>query len=248
VISRRAFVALLVAVSACAALAGLRRAVFAEGRRYTVIEVDPRTEKLALFLDDARGRPFGGFSRLRAHLAAQGKSLRFAMNAGMYHADRRPVGLLVIDGREVAPLNLDAGAGNFFLAPNGVFAVTAKGPVVVASADYPALRGVRLATQSGPLLLHDGALHPRLDPASTSRRIRNGVCTRAGKAVFVISEVPVSLHEFARYFRDELGCRDALYLDGVVSSLYSPPLRRNDRRDRLGPIVAVVAKAPRPAK
>jgi uncharacterized protein YigE (DUF2233 family) len=241
--SRRGLLLAVLAVSAVAAIAGLRRAAVADARRFTVIEVDTRTEELALSLDDAQGQPFGTFARLRARLAAQGRQLAFAMNAGMYHPDRRPVGLLVIDGRELAPLNLHQGAGNFFLQPNGVFALTARGPVVVASTDYPRLRDVRLATQSGPLLVHGGAIHPGFDPDSRSRRIRNGVCARGDQAVFVISEVPVNLHEFARHFRDTLGCTEALYLDGVVSSLYSPRLHRDDRRDRLGPIIAVVAPA-----
>jgi len=39
--------------------------------------------------------------------------------------------------------------------------------------------------------------------------------------LFVISEQPINFSEYAAFFRDELQCQDALYLDGVVSSLYS---------------------------
>ena len=58
--------------------------------------------------------------------------------------------------------------------------------------------------------------------------------------MFVISEQPVNFYELATYFRDELHCPEALYLDGVVSSLYSTDLQRNDSRADLGPIIAVV--------
>ncbi len=162
------------------------------------------------------------------------------MNAGMYHADGGPVGLLVIDGRELAPLNLADGAGNFFLKPNGVFLVGANGARVVDAVDYAAASdGVRLATQSGPLLLKDGQIHPALRASSASRHVRNGVCAAGAQATFVISERPVTFHEFASFLSDELHCRDALYLDGAVSSLWSPGLGRSDSWHELGPLLGV---------
>lgn len=228
------------AVGLAVAAAGVATA--AAEPRYTVVEVDPRTERLELFLRDEAGAVFQRFDRLEAWLAARGRQLVFAVNAGMYHADFSPVGLFVQDGRELAPLNLDAGAGNFFLKPNGVFLVSERGVRVVESSEYPALakrEQVRLATQSGPLLLRHGAVHPRFIPDSDSRKIRNGVGIADGKAVFVISEEPVSFHEFALYFRDVLHCRDALYLDGTVSALHSRALGRSDFRRELGPILGV---------
>jgi uncharacterized protein YigE (DUF2233 family) len=206
---------------------------------YTVVRVE--AEKLRLYWQDDAGKPLRRLDRLAAWLKGQGKALAFGMNAGMYHADASPVGLLVIDGRELAPLNLADGRGNFFLKPNGVFLVDAKGPRVVDAVDYAASRdGVKLATQSGPLLLKHGQIHPALGPNSASRYVRNGVCALGSQAVFVISEKPVTLHEFASYFRDALRCQDALYLDGAVSSLYSPGLGRHDRWSELGPLLAVV--------
>ena len=209
--------------------------------RYTVVTVDPAKEQLALFHRDEAGDPFKRFDKLADWLAARGQTLRFAMNAGMYHADFSPVGLFVADGKVVTPLNLADGGGNFFLKPNGVFLLGPAGPQVVATSEYPALaQGVRLATQSGPLLLRRGVIHPAFNPASVSRNIRNGVGVAAGKVLFVISEDPVTFHEFASYFRDVLKCQDALYLDGAISGIYSPALGRNDRRYEFGPILGVV--------
>ncbi|HET9475699.1 MAG TPA: phosphodiester glycosidase family protein [Steroidobacteraceae bacterium] len=163
------------------------------------------------------------------------------MNAGMFHADFRPVGLLVVDGRTLGPINRSSGHGNFFLQPNGVFMVDADGARVLATHVY---RNAEpgLATQSGPMLLDRGLIPDIIAfrPTSTSRFIRNGVCAQSPQlVVFVISEGPVNFFEFARFFRDSLGCRDALYLDGSVSSLYAPQLGRADRHSRLGPMFAV---------
>ncbi|HWT20036.1 MAG TPA: phosphodiester glycosidase family protein [Variovorax sp.] len=223
------------------AVAAASVATAADEARYTVVEIDLRTERLELFLRDDAGAPFKRLDHLEAWLAARNRQLVFAMNAGMYHADFSPVGLLVQEGREVSPLNLSAGAGNFFLKPNGVFLVSDAGPRVVESSEYPALskEGVRLATQSGPLLLRRGVVHPAFIPDSDSRKIRNGVGVSGPKAIFVISEQPVNFYEFALYFHDVLHCRDALYLDGTVSALHSPALGRSDFTRALGPILGV---------
>lgn len=228
------------ALLACATLAAASPAA---DQGFTVVRVDTSRERLQLFLDDDRGRPFYRFDRLAAWLKARGHTLKFAMNAGMYHRDFSPVGLLVIDGKERAPLNRDEGRGNFYLKPNGVFLVSPSGPSVVETSRYPAMsEGVLLATQSGPLLVSNGAIHPAFDPKSSHRRIRNGVGVSGKIAYFVISERPVTFHEFAVYFRDELHCSDALYLDGEVSGLYSVETGRSDRRANLGPMIGVVER------
>ncbi|SEF27102.1 phosphodiester glycosidase family protein [Variovorax sp. NFACC27] len=230
--------ALLLGALLFAGLAGLAAA----DQRFTVVKIDLRKERLELFLRDDAGVPFKRFDRLDAWLKERGRQLGFAMNAGMYHEDFSPVGLLVRGGREESPLNLADGAGNFFLKPNGVFLVSDAGPRVVESSEYPALaKGVRLATQSGPLLLRRGVVHPAFIPHSDSRKIRNGVGVIGHTAIFVISDVPVNFHEFALYFRDVLHCRDALYLDGTVSALHSPSLHRSDFVRELGPILGVAS-------
>jgi uncharacterized protein YigE (DUF2233 family) len=219
------------------------------GVQLTVCRVNLAHDRLALFRADASGQAFGSFDALRAELASQHKLLGFAMNAGMYEPDRSPVGLFVADGRELAPLNLRSGAGNFYQDPNGVLLWDRRRARVMASYQYVAERPRPLfATQSGPMLVHQGQIttSPFMSPQSTSRKIRNGVCVPApSTVVFVISEQPVTFHEFATVFRDALKCSEALYLDGTISSLYFPALQRDDQRDRLGPMGGVVAAAKR---
>jgi uncharacterized protein YigE (DUF2233 family) len=211
------------------------------GKRYTVCRVNVRKERLELFHRDEVGRPFNRFERLAASLQSGGRKLLFAMNGGMYHGNFSAVGLSVVEGRELTPLNTAVDEGNFFLKPNGVFLVSDAGARVVETSEYPRLGvRVRIATQSGPLLVHGGRIHPAFRPNSENKLFRNGVgVPSADIAIFVISEAPVNFHEFATLFRDRLGCPNALFLDGTISSLYSPELKRNDFRMDLGPILGV---------
>lgn len=188
--------------------------------------------------------PFGSLTQLDTILEQQGQSLIWAMNAGMYQPDRSPVGVYVQDYETRQPLNTQRGEGNFFLQPNGVFAFTKQRiPIVVRTEDFGYLvREVgqpRLATQSGPLLVEEGKLARKFDPGSDSRFVRNGVGVNEDMStVFVISTKPVTFYEFATAFVD-LGCTDALYLDGSVSSLFAPKLGRRDSGRGLGPILYV---------
>jgi uncharacterized protein YigE (DUF2233 family) len=219
----------------------LSAACLAGPPKFTVVHVDTRHEHLQLFLRDETGAPFHRFEKLDGWLASQGKQLTFAMNAGMFEPDYSPVGLFVAGARELAPLNLSSGRGNFFMKPNGVFFLTAAGPRIVESSKYSARPAdVLLATQSGPLLVERGAIHPAFSATSRSRVIRNGVGVTGNTAVFVISDDPVTFYELAAYFRDQLKCDDALYLDGVVSALFLPTQGRRDSTVDLGPIVGVV--------
>jgi uncharacterized protein YigE (DUF2233 family) len=166
------------------------------------------------------------------------------MNGGMYQEDRRPVGLYVENGREAAPLNRRSGGGNFHLLPNGVFWIGADGAHVTETTRYAALRPKPIyATQSGPMLVIDGAIHPKFRADSESAKIRNGVGLCHGEARFAISDAPVTFRAFALFFRDRLGCANALFLDGSISALDAPELGRSDVwRPAMGPIIALVAK------
>ncbi|WP_126979061.1 phosphodiester glycosidase family protein [Frigidibacter oleivorans] len=214
-----------------------------EGVTYTVCEVSAGQD-LRLWLTAPDGRPVGSFERLREIAEADGRRLVFAMNAGMYHADRSPVGLYVEEGTEAAPLVSAGGGGNFGLLPNGIFCVADERFAVLETRAFRAAPpACRFATQSGPMLVIGGDLHPRFLPDSDSLYIRNGVGVSADgrRAVFAISRAPVNFHAFARFFRDELDLPDALYLDGSISRLYAPGLGRNEGGRPMGPIVGLLA-------
>jgi uncharacterized protein YigE (DUF2233 family) len=212
----------------------------------TVCRVDIRTDHLQLFLNDPAGKPLNTFTRLAESLSSRGQRLEFAMNAGMYREDYSPLGLFVADGHEVHRMNLaSARYGNFYIKPNGVFVVTATGARLVASPDYASIKEpVRLATQSGPLLVQAGTINSFFDPQGTSKYIRNGVgLVNSNEVIFAITTEAVNFYTFAALFRDELKCNDALYLDGSISSLYVRSLDRNDEWAALGPMIGVTVPA-----
>lgn len=232
----------LLAVSATAAQAVDCRDMRHDGNSYTICEVAPAREELRLFLADDSGRIFGHFDAIDDAL---GKPLLFGMNAGMYHDDRAPVGLFIENGKRRRPLVTRDGPGNFGLLPNGVFCIGKGQAHVIESLRFERERpDCDFATQSGPMLVIDGKLHPRFLPDSTSRYIRNGVGTSndGKRVVFAISNNAVTFHEFGRLFRDALGLNQALYFDGNVSRLHAPGLGRSDAGFRLGPIVGVVGQ------
>jgi len=218
------------------------------GKPFTVCRVDLKSEQLHLFWRDDAGKPYRQFSALRDALEATGKHLVFAVNAGMYKPDFSPVGLFVVGGQELKPLNRHVGSGNFSQQPNGVFLVEGISARVITTDDYDKERPKPLlATQSGPMLVHEGEITTSevMNPASTWRKIRNGVCAPSpDAAAFVISESPVTFYEFASFFRDALHCREALYLDGTISSLYAPGLNREDSGSDMGPILGVATPLP----
>jgi len=211
---------------------------------YTVCIVDPATEDLRLFHADAEGEVYGTFSRLSRSLEDQGLSLQIAMNGGMYHDDLSPVGHYVEGGVETVRLITSDGPGNFGLLPNGVFCLLDTSPVVLETQAFKAAElNCDFATQSGPMLVIDGELHPRFIPNSTSRHLRNGVgVTSDGKVAMVISNDPVTFHQFASLFRDQLGAKNALFLDGKVSRLFAPEFGRRDAGFPMGPILGTVER------
>jgi prepilin-type processing-associated H-X9-DG protein len=214
----------------------------AQGETFTVCTVDLKRRSLRLFWRRPDGEPYASLPALAQE---QGAKLAFAMNGGMYDRDQAPVGLYVENGRELHGVSTADGPGNFHLKPNGIFWVKGERAGVLDTARYLKTRPrPDFATQSGPMLVIDGHIHPKISADGPSQKIRNGVGVREdGRvAVFAISERPVSFGAFARLFRDDLGCRNALFLDGSVSSLYAPNLGRSDLSRPLGPLIGAVAR------
>jgi uncharacterized protein YigE (DUF2233 family) len=210
---------------------------------------DPARHRIFMALDGLDGQPARSLSALAASLP-QPDRVAFAMNGGMYDEAGKPIGYYVEGGERRRTLNRKQGGGNFHLLPNGVFYGTGDQWRIRTTEDFAENVDHRpeFATQSGPMLLIEGKLHPAFDHDGSSRKIRNAVgVDRAGRAHFVISEAPVSFGKLARYFRDRLEVPNALFLDGSVSQLWDPARGRLDSRVELGPLIVVEnrAKAPR---
>lgn len=213
-----------------------------DGVVYHVLHAKP--EAVRIVWKDASGNQMRTFPEAKHYLERRGESPQVLMNGGIFEPGGIPSGLLVQEGHQLRPINPADGEGNFFLKPNGVFLIGSSGAAIIDSREYP-LAGVvvRHAVQSGPLLLRKGKVHSAFNAGSTSRLHRNGVgVTRSGDVVFAMSDIRSeklpNLHEFAMLFRN-LGCDDALFLDGDISQM-----RSGDDLSRasnpFGSIIAVV--------
>ena len=239
----------LLAILACATTAFADEAcrkVLHLGDSYTVCTFDPATDRIRLYENDRSGKPYGSFRALENDLRQDRIYVRFAMNGGMYRDDQSPVGLYIEEGRQQRAINTNKGWGNFHLLPNGVFYIQPGHAGILESKAFLA-SGIKpfYATQSGPMLVIDGKLHPSFLADSTSLKTRNGVGVSAdGKVIFALSDGAVRFHDFATLFRDDLGCTNALFLDGSISSLDIPEWQRRDGLFPLGPIIAVTELLP----
>lgn len=176
-------------------------------------------------------------------LIQQKIKLRFATNAGIFRKNGQPEGLFIKNNKVVTPLNLDAGKGNFYLRPNGVFFINNNGQIGISeSADFKA-KGIqpKFATQSGPLLMHNGSIHPAIREGSKNLKIRNGVgIISPSKAVFIISKKPVNFYDFTMAFVHQYGCEDILYLDGVISEMYLPEIGKVKSEEKFSGVIGVI--------
>jgi uncharacterized protein YigE (DUF2233 family) len=202
-----------------------------ESARFTVSSFGAARQDLRLADRAAKGAYLRGFENLSRQLDDERHRVLFAMNAGMFNNRSAPIGLYVENGVRRHRIKLARGEGNFHLLPNGVFWQSADGAVQITESRACAAqaRRARLATQSGPMLLINGKPHASFSADGASRLTRNGVGVLDDHtAFFVISETDVSFANFARFFRDSLQCRNALFLDGNVSSLWALGLHRRD--------------------
>jgi uncharacterized protein YigE (DUF2233 family) len=243
---------LCLAAHGSAAAEPCRRETF-EDAAYIVCSFDLAKDDLRMAWRGGDGAPYKTFDALADALKGQGLTLGFAMNAGMYDESFSPVGLYVEDGKTLAGANTRTVSGtpsqipNFYKKPNGVFYLSAGTAGIVPTDGWLASPPkARFATQSGPMLVIDGKIHPAFIEGSTDMKPRDGVgLSSPTKVHFAISEGGVNFWDFARFFRDKLGCPNALFLDGgSAPGLYAPELGRDDSPGHggYGPIITVVTK------
>lgn len=211
-----------------------------ENSEVRFVDYTVSADKITLFYRNAEGKRYGSLDALKQQLEGQGKQLVFAMNGGMYTPQNKPQGLYMESGKEIAPLDTGSGGGNFYMKPNGVFYITEMGKAGISATGNFVAAGVKYATQSGPMLLVDGKVHPAFKQNSANLNIRNGVGVLAdGSVLFSISPGQVNFYDFAMHFKEK-GCQNALYLDGFVSRIYYPGKGLNDTAGNFGVIVGVV--------
>ncbi len=204
--------------------------------------LNTKEQPLQFFHKNEKGIPFLNHGKLKDQLERENKSLVFAMNGGMYNKDFTPQGLYIEQGKVIAPLDVkEKGYGNFYLQPNGVFYLAEDNkPNISTTSDFKYNNSIQYATQSGPMLLIGGKVHPKFREGSSNVHIRNGVgLLPNGELLFAMSKERICFYDFATYFKSR-GCKDALYLDGFVSRTYLPEKNWEQLDGKYGIIIAEV--------
>lgn len=210
---------------------------------FIIYSADRNKEKIEMFWKDENSQPLKSIRQLKTYVNAQNKELKFAMNGGMFREHYIPKGLYIENSSILNPIDTLTGKGNFYLEPNGIFYSTASGAyAVVPTKAFRYCSDIQFATQSGPVLVQNGTINPLLHQNSSNINIRNGAgVLENGNPVFVMSKKQVSFYHFAQVFKN-LGCRDALYLDGFVSRAYLPAGNWIQEDGDFGVMIGVVGK------
>jgi uncharacterized protein YigE (DUF2233 family) len=149
----------------------------------------------------------------------------FAINGGFFERDKERVikasGLLIVDGKEVAPARDKAGSGIVYSNGRDVFIGYRKD-----LADHSAMTS---AVQVGPVLVDPGG-KVGVSDKQHDRQNRSAVCLRRNSFVMVVVEGGLSLFQLATLLAapEGVGCDTALNLDGGPST--QAIFRGNGRR------------------
>ncbi|WP_108808305.1 phosphodiester glycosidase family protein [Aquimarina spinulae] len=202
-------------------------------------EINPLQQELHFYWKNKNATNYKSFQNLKSELEKENKELVFAMNGGMYNKDLSPQGLYIENGKTKTRIDTSqSGYGNFYLQPNGIFYLTNKNkPVICTTKMFVRNEHIKYATQSGPMLLINGKIHPKFRKGSSNVHIRNGVgILPNGNLLFAISNEKTNFYDFASYFKQN-GCKNALYLDGFVSRVYLPSKNWNQLDGNFGVII-----------
>ncbi len=204
-------------------------------------EVDVNKQDLRFYWKNSNGKNYGNFQNLKSEIEKDKRELVFAMNGGMYMKDFSPQGLYIENGEIKRNINkVKEGYGNFYLQPNGIFLITKNNkPEILVTDALINTDNIKYATQSGPMLLINGKIHPKFTEGSTNVHIRNGVgVLPSGNLLFAMSKKKINFYDFACFFKEK-GCLNALYLDGFVSRAYVPSKKWEQIDGNLGVIIGV---------
>lgn len=225
-------------------LVSVNRIIQSHDSNSTVISyvVDPTKQDIQLYWKNDQGNNYKSIQNLKNDMEAKNLALVFAMNAGMYKKDNSPQGLFIQHKKTVTAIDTGVGVGNFYMKPNGIFYITTNNSGVICNTKDFVNNKVKFATQSGPLLICNGQIHPSFNKGSSNLNIRNGVGILPNNQIlFAMSKSEINFYDFALYFK-KMGCKNALYLDGFVSRTYLPEKQWLQLDGDFGVIIGVTKK------
>ena len=188
-----------------------------EGLEHATMSIGDTGAQAEVFIADlTRVRLVALDARTENRTAARVTALReehdawLVVNGTFFSHSGEPMGLLRQADTELNPLRS---------ADWGVFEVDGSGHArLVHTRDYVPAAEVEMAVQCGPRVVIDGEV-PGLKPQSAHR---TALCIRNPSEVAVVITRGVVLADaFGRWLADDLGCRDALLLDGGPSTQLS---------------------------
>ena len=156
-------------------------------------------------------RAFGA-DRMGIKTLAEKAQAIAAINGGFFLPDYRPLGLLIMDGREVNPLRK---------ADWGIYLVQGEQPRIIHSRDFQNDKAIVQALQGGPRLVVEGR-ELRMK-RQVARRSAVGITLKNQVILLNTEDTDVYAQDLARIFHlpeseGGLECRDALSLDGGPSA------------------------------
>lgn len=156
-------------------------------------------------------RDFGS-NRLEIKAMVQKSQALGAVNGGFFLPNYRPLGLLIVDGRETSPLRK---------ADWGIFMIQDQVPKILHTKDFFPDKNISQAVQVGPRLVVSG--RELTMKRQIARRSAIGITYKNQVVLVNTEETEAYAQDLARIFwlsEDEggLGCRDAMSLDGGPSA------------------------------
>ena len=241
-ISRKKLFFAIILSLAIAGISAFSLAKSNDKKRFVTYIVNPKKQDLKLYWKNENQQNFGSILNLKNWAESKNKKLIFATNGGMYKKDGSPQGLYIENHKTLAELDTKNASGNFYLKPNGVFFISDQNnPEICTTESFKPSKNIKFATQSGPMLVIDGKIHPDFKEGSSNLNIRNGVGILPDNSiVFAMSKEPINFYDFASYFKS-LGCKNALYLDGLVSRTYLPERKWTQTDGHFGVIIGVTS-------
>lgn len=205
--------------------------------------LNPKIQDIQFYWKNEQGEKLRSIQNVINYVSRKNRTLIFAMNGGMYTKDGTPQGLFIQNYKTLTTIDTSNGSGNFYMKPNGIFYLTSENiPIICKTTDFKNNEKIKYATQSGPMLLIDGQIHSAFKIGSSNLNIRNGVgILPNNEIVFAMSKSEINFYDFAKYFQD-LGCKNALYLDGFVSRTYLPQKNWEQTDGNFGVIIGVTDK------